>query len=937
MSTTHPGAGAPAAGPPSPAGLPHRDAAASGQRPPAAEPQLRGRPDPHGDARSQRRTAARSGSWLVTVSLALVLATGSLLLRPAFTSADWFASAVVLIVVVLSSSALVRSVVGGVLRPALAGILAALVVLLLHLRPGSPGEALSGWSQQAELLLAQLASDAPPLRDTPATTLAVLVIVALVTCACDFFVFGLLGTTTAVLPVLVFLVVPAVLGIASVPLWPVALLAAAFVLFVFANRWWQQRLADDRLADAGYLVDERGLRGWPGVAAVAAGSGVIALLAASLLPVPVGVPWLLPHPAAGLPTNRANPIIDLGDTLRREEAVPVLQYATSIDEGPLPYFSLVTLTELDGGSEWAPGTFQADTRIEDGATLALPAGLEDDAEYLSFTTDIIVQPSVSAYLPQPGRAQRVSGLNGDYAQSDATGDIRQVAGEAPSQHYEIASVMPSASTAAIEALPADALDEIPAQLLDLTEVPDGAAAEEIRAELDRIADPTLPPYQRALLLQQHFTGGAFEYSETAPVPAGYDGSNMAVVASFLQLRSGYCVHFSSAMSVMARMLGIPARIQVGFTPGEQIDVNEQGQSIIQVTSHQLHAWAELWVPGYGWLPFETTPAAGLGNLVAPDPDAVPGETTPAEATTEPQAAEPDEALGAEESAPADAATPTTEPAAAQDEDGSSATGTAGLRLTLPGLLGAAAVLVLLLLLAGPALWRIARRRSRRRLVERAAPEQWRAAAAAAWQEVQDEAADHGGGLPAGALPSRQRELLLQLSASGRNASATAADPEGRTVPVAQEATRRPDGSEGPGAVDAATDAGLAAALGRIQQAQQRAVFDRGAENAPADAAEAGASPLPPHQPHPAPRALPPADWQDVRTVSRAIRRAAGPGRRLRALLAPASLRRGGPGLLTRALARMRGADVRGQARTAGLGPDPGRGGGGTGSRSGPVP
>jgi hypothetical protein len=57
------------------------------------------------------------------------------------------------------------------------------------------------------------------------------------------------------------------------------------------------------------------------------------------------------------------------------------------------------------------------------------------------------------------------------------------------------------------------------------------------------------------------------------------------------------------MAVMARIIGIPARVAVGFTAGTLHG------GLYQVTTHDAHAWPELYFPGYGWLPFEPTPRA----------------------------------------------------------------------------------------------------------------------------------------------------------------------------------------------------------------------------------------------------------------------------------------------------------------------------------------
>jgi transglutaminase-like putative cysteine protease len=118
-------------------------------------------------------------------------------------------------------------------------------------------------------------------------------------------------------------------------------------------------------------------------------------------------------------------------------------------------------------------------------------------------------------------------------------------------------------------------------------------------------------YEKAVALQAYFTGGQFEYSEEAPVAQGYDGSGAQILGEFLFTKSGYCVHFSSAMAAMARTLGIPSRVVVGFTPGSAV-TDESGLVIeYRITTDDLHAWPELYFAGIGWVQFEPTPGRGI--------------------------------------------------------------------------------------------------------------------------------------------------------------------------------------------------------------------------------------------------------------------------------------------------------------------------------------
>jgi Transglutaminase-like superfamily len=72
-----------------------------------------------------------------------------------------------------------------------------------------------------------------------------------------------------------------------------------------------------------------------------------------------------------------------------------------------------------------------------------------------------------------------------------------------------------------------------------------------------------------------------------------------------QTRAGYCQFFAGAMALMLRYLGIPARVAVGFAGGTY---DRHGRDWV-VTDRDAHAWVEAWFKGYGWLPFDPTPAA----------------------------------------------------------------------------------------------------------------------------------------------------------------------------------------------------------------------------------------------------------------------------------------------------------------------------------------
>ncbi|PSP76987.1 transglutaminase [Halobacteriales archaeon QS_1_68_20] len=90
-----------------------------------------------------------------------------------------------------------------------------------------------------------------------------------------------------------------------------------------------------------------------------------------------------------------------------------------------------------------------------------------------------------------------------------------------------------------------------------------------------------------------------DYSLTVNRPDG------DVAAGFVfRMSAGYCTYFATAMAVMLRTQGVPARLAVGYTPGEQVEDDRW-----VVRGLDSHAWTDVYFPGIGWVPFDPTPAA----------------------------------------------------------------------------------------------------------------------------------------------------------------------------------------------------------------------------------------------------------------------------------------------------------------------------------------
>ena len=202
-------------------------------------------------------------------------------------------------------------------------------------------------------------------------------------------------------------------------------------------------------------------------------------------------------------------------------------------------------------------------------------------------------------------------------------------------------------------------------------------------------------YDKMRALYNYFSKeNNFSYSlSTAPAGSSSD------IAAFLKNKVGYCQQYAAALAWMARVAGIPARVAFGFTKGAQ-----QGDSWI-ITNRNAHAWTEIYLQGFGWIPFDATPASSVAGSTRTDWAPNVDQPTPT-ASSSSGAAEP----GASSSAAAGGPNK-----ADRDPDGPGASGnvnTGSAPVSYKTIWIAAGVALLIALLLVPALRRLILRRRR---------------------------------------------------------------------------------------------------------------------------------------------------------------------------------------------------------------------------------
>lgn len=155
-------------------------------------------------------------------------------------------------------------------------------------------------------------------------------------------------------------------------------------------------------------------------------------------------------------------------------------------------------------------------------------------------------------------------------------------------------------------------------------------------ELERAKGDAETPYEIAVSIQDWFrSDGGYSYEVTNDEITG------EALEDFFLSRTGFCVHYATAMTLMLRSEGIPTRVAVGFLPGTRTN-----DGWMEVAANRAHAWPEVYFEDYGWVRFEPTPADQTGQTPAwarqsstdnqPTNTSEPSEPTASETPSDPE-------------------------------------------------------------------------------------------------------------------------------------------------------------------------------------------------------------------------------------------------------------------------------------------------------------
>lgn len=460
----------------------------------------------------------------------------------------------------------------------------------------------------------------------------------------------------------------------------------------------------------------RGLAGVVPTVAVGGSALLVGVLLPPVMPdvTAVAKPWGEPPPEVF--GRGINPMLQLGQNLRRNSEAVAATYTTSLDDPP--YLKVAVLRDFSG-STWRPARSAVGDRFESSTSI------DDEIEVDTATTRIAIEDLRSTMLPVTYPAIDVKGLRGAWGWNRVGQTVSSRSATTEEQVYTVTSLDRQPTAEQMRALPSTD-DPSFASYLELPDDVPEIIVDSAREALTEAEALGASDYDVALALQEYLREGDFTYSETAPVAEDYDGNGLEVLAKFFEEGAGYCVHFSSAMAVMARGLGIPSRVAVGYAPGRATTTTDDGVPVYEITSDDLHAWPELYFDGVGWVGFEPTP--GVGATTEFEEPAAERSDGPRDDADDPARQSPDAAQRPDG----------TVSAAPQPADGPAALRTAAVVLV-----------ALLVLLLAPGLGRTV---VRRRRLASGDPELW-------WREVRASAVDVGIAVPSSSTPRGEASSL----------------------------------------------------------------------------------------------------------------------------------------------------------------------------------
>ena len=427
--------------------------------------------------------------------------------------------------------------------------------------------------------------------------------VGLIAFLSDAFAFRFAGRVESLIPSTIIFVVLSSVGIDRNRVIVTTLWIAAAIISVAVLRLRVQLTRSSKLF--GYRPGQTTMVSASYIAILAIVASVIALIIGPRLPGATEDSWLSNH--SGKSGPQLDPLVDIRGRLND----PTDEILFSVAAESPSYWRTTSLPNFDG-TKWTVSQDLLDTA---GGQLANAATISEVGVAQTDITQLVtIQSLAGSFAPVADRPVQLRSATRSLFYEPESGTLLVSRdGLKRNDSYQIVStvVVPSADALRIStsSSPPDA---------EYLQLPQNQEIAQLQPIVSEITKGATGNYEKLLAIQSYFRDN-FTYSLDVPA------SNSATATlEFLNRKTGYCEQFSSTFAVFARLMGIPSRVAIGFTPGEQSPIGTSNVQLFNVRSQHAHAWPEVWFDGIGWVLFEPTPGRGAPSAdytqVAPAQD-----------------------------------------------------------------------------------------------------------------------------------------------------------------------------------------------------------------------------------------------------------------------------------------------------------------------------
>jgi transglutaminase-like putative cysteine protease len=428
--------------------------------------------------------------------------------------------------------------------------------------------------------------------------------VGAVAIAVDLLTVVLRKPALAGLPMLAIYSVPVAVYVDSVPVVPFIVGAIGFLWLLVADNVDRVRRFGRRFTGDGRDVDV-----WEPSPLAAAGRrlAVIGVAAAVLLPLVVpgmtaGLLSRLTQTGTGVGAGgfgsggngRVNLFASLSGQLNQSASTEMVKVTTDEPDPFYLRFGVADVVTDQGFTNRSPGGKPLSRGLPDPRK----QNSTDGASYQQYHATVEVTDKLNMPLaPVYSSTVDTSNLDGGWSYDPTMQVVYSSRTTSKSKKYSFDYVRATYTPSALRNAPQLAKDD--PNRTQFTPVPKDDAVIRI---VNGLTKGERTDYDKVMAIYGFFSQKN-DFSYSLSTQAGTSGSD---IAAFLKNKVGFCQQYAAAMAWMVRQAGIPARVAFGFTRGSGRNGNTYS-----LTNKNLHAWTEVYFEGFGWVPFDATPAANV--------------------------------------------------------------------------------------------------------------------------------------------------------------------------------------------------------------------------------------------------------------------------------------------------------------------------------------